>query len=74
MNLKEGSYGAFDMSHDEQSALTTGPAQDVMRGAGKTFGGVGKQSSHLGCSVAYELFSQVEVLAWVLKSFKISFQ
>lgn len=32
------------MSHDEQSASTTGPAQDVMRGAGKDLGGLGKQS------------------------------
>ena len=36
------------MSHDEQSASTTGPAQDVMRGAGKDFGQVRKQSSCLG--------------------------
>ena len=40
------------VSHDEQSASTTGPAQDVMRGAGKDLRGLGKQSSCLG--VAHE--------------------
>lgn len=49
----------FDVSHDEQSASTTEPAQDVIERSGKDLGGVGKQSSRLG--VAHEvIFSTMD--------------
>ena len=40
----------FDVSHDEQSASTTEPAQDVIERSGKDLGGVGETVFTFGCS------------------------